>query len=136
MAQLPPSEPLAVFQQFIARPNETIVLKERVMSLSGDSFSIKTTAGRPLMQVKAKKLSAHERKTVTDMRGNHLFTIRKKTFTVGSGTFYAEDPQGHKFFTLKGKWSGKKRPVDLHSATLLMQQKYSKAKTSELSKTR
>lgn len=105
MAQLPPSEPLAVFQQFIARQNESIELKERVLSLSGDSFSIKTTGGRPLMNVKGKTVSMSGRKIVTDMQGKHPFTIRKKTFNIGSGTYYAEDPQGNKFFVLKGKFS-------------------------------
>jgi uncharacterized protein YxjI len=107
MAQLPPSEPLGVFPQFIGRQTESIVLKERVMSLSGDSFSIKTTSGRPLMEVKGKTFSMSKRKMVTDMQGNHLFTLRKKAISFGTGTYYAEDPHGKKFFALKSKFSSK-----------------------------
>lgn len=100
---LPPSDPLAVFPRFIARQNESIVLKERVMSLPGDSFSIKTTAGRPLMQVKGKAFSASNQKMITDAQGNHLLTLRKKAFNVGPTTYYGEDPQRKKIFVLKGK---------------------------------
>src|SRR5947209_16553764 len=117
MAQLPRSEPLGVFPQFIAREAESIVLKERVMSFSGDSFSIKTTAGKSLMQVKGKNLSLSKRKMVTDMQGNHLFTLRKKGFPFG--TYFAEDPQGKRFFVLKGKFSGKADAANVHGAVLL-----------------
>jgi uncharacterized protein YxjI len=118
MAHLPPSEPLGLFNQFVARQDESIVLKERVMSFSGDSFSINTTSGKPLMQVQRKTFSMGGRKMLTDMGGNHIFTLRKKAFSLGTGTFYAEDPQGNKVFELKGRFSGMKR---MNTETLVSQ---------------
>ncbi len=88
------------------------------MSLSGDSFSIKTTDGRSLMEVKGKAFSMSGRKMVTDMRGNHLFTLRKKAFSLGTGTYYAQDPQEKKFFVIKWKFRSKKRVVELDQAHL------------------
>lgn len=74
------------------------------MSLSGDSFSIKTLAGRDILQVKGQTLSLSGRKMVMDMQGNHLFTIRKELFSWHK-TYYAEDPQGKRFFDVVGKFS-------------------------------
>lgn len=46
MAALPPvPAPVGVFPQFFAAGPETIVLKEKVLSLTGDSFSIKLANG-------------------------------------------------------------------------------------------
>lgn len=109
MAQLPPSEPLGLFEQFVAHQDESIVLKERVMSLSGDSFSIKTISGKPLMQVQGKTFSMSGRKMFTDMKGKHIFTLRRKAFSFGTGTYYAEDAQGDKIFEVKGRFSGIRR---------------------------
>lgn len=72
MALAPVPQPIGVFQQFIARQSETIVLKEKVLSLSGDSFSIKLANGTPLFQVQGSVLSLSGRKKVTDMAGNHM----------------------------------------------------------------
>lgn len=44
------------------------------------------------------------RKVVQDMAGNHLFTLRKKPFSIPS-VYHAEDAQGNTFFTVQGKWS-------------------------------
>jgi uncharacterized protein YxjI len=106
MAQpLPPAQqPLGIFQNYIARQSESLVLKERVLSLSGDSFSIKTLDGRDILQVKGEAFSLSKRKIVMDMQGNPMFTIRKHHFSFPS-TYYAEDPQGGKFFEVEGKFS-------------------------------
>jgi uncharacterized protein YxjI len=106
MAQpLPPAQQsLGIFQNYIARQSESLVLKERVLSLSGDSFSIKTLDGRDILQVKGEALSLSKRKIVMDMQGNPMFTIRKHHFSFPS-TYYAEDPQGNKFFEVEGKFS-------------------------------
>jgi hypothetical protein len=71
---------IALFPQFIAAQPETIVLKEKVMSLSGDSFSIKLANGTPILQVEGTVLSLSGKKKVTDIQGKHLFTIGKNTF--------------------------------------------------------
>ncbi|KAI8626349.1 DUF567-domain-containing protein [Xylariaceae sp. FL1651] len=96
--------PIGLFQQFIARQSESLVLKEKVLSLSGDSFDIKTISGQPILQVKGETLSLSGRKHVSDMNGNVLFTIRKKLIALHA-TFYAEDPNGNVIFEVKGKFS-------------------------------
>ena len=103
LAPLP--TPIALFPQFIARQTETLVLKEKVLSLSGDSFSIKTYPGQqPVLSVSGNAFSLSGRKTVTDMSGNPLFQIRKQHLKVPR-TFYAENLEGQKIFEVVGKWS-------------------------------
>ncbi|KAF1919063.1 tubby C-terminal-like domain-containing protein [Ampelomyces quisqualis] len=81
MAALPPvPQPIALFPQFIAQGPETIVLREKVMSLSGDSFEIKLASGSPILQVEGNVMSISGKKKVRDMQGNHLFTIAKEHF--------------------------------------------------------
>ena len=101
--QLPPfPKQIGLFPAYYAQQSETMVLKEKVMSLSGDSFDIKTIDGRPLFQVKGEVFSLSGRKNVNDMNGNHLFTIRKKHLALRS-TYYAEDPQGREIFEVVSK---------------------------------
>jgi uncharacterized protein YxjI len=75
------------------------------MSFSGDSFHIELyPSNQPLLQVRGTAFSISGRKSVQDMSGRHLFTIRKQTFSIPS-TYYAEDPEGKRFFEVQGKWS-------------------------------
>jgi uncharacterized protein YxjI len=105
-AQLVPlPSPIALFQQFVARQTETLILKEKVLSLSGDSFSIKTHPGQqPVFSVAGDAFSLSGRKTVTDISGTPLFQIRKQHFKIPA-TYYAENLQGQKIFEVQGKWS-------------------------------
>jgi uncharacterized protein YxjI len=103
MALRPAPQPIGVFQQFIAQQPETIVLKEKVLSLTGDSFSIKLANGTPLFQVEGKMMSISGRKKVTDMAGNHLFDICKEHFHIHT-TFAIKDPQDQKIMEVKSKF--------------------------------
>lgn len=94
---------LGIFPDFIARQPEPLVLKERIMSLSGNTFSIKTVDGRAVVQVTGKYFSLSGRKDVLDMQGNLLFTIRRDYFSM-HGRFYGEDPSGKCLFEVKGKF--------------------------------
>ncbi|KAI1495473.1 DUF567-domain-containing protein [Biscogniauxia marginata] len=96
--------PMGVFTPYIARQSETLVLKEKILSLSGDSFDVKTVDGRPIFKVEGSTLSLSSRKRILDTHGNHLFTIRKRLIALHS-TYYAEDPKGNQVFELKGKFS-------------------------------
>ncbi|KAI1323749.1 DUF567-domain-containing protein [Xylariaceae sp. FL0255] len=100
----PLSQPVGLFPQFTARQPETLVLKEKILSLSGDSFDIKLLNGQPIFQVKGETFSLSGRKHLSDMAGNVLFTIRKKLIALHA-TFYAEDPNGNVLFEVKGKFS-------------------------------
>jgi uncharacterized protein YxjI len=114
---LPPlPTPIAIFPQFIARQTETLKLREKILSLSGDSFSIATHPGnQPVLSVAGTAFSLSGRKTVSDMSGTPLFQIRKQHFSFPA-TYYAEDPEGRKFFEVEGKFSfGSSKAVGLFS---------------------
>ncbi|KEZ42486.1 hypothetical protein SAPIO_CDS5696 [Scedosporium apiospermum] len=88
----PAPQPIGLFDTFTARQTEVLVIDEKLLSLSGDSFDIRLANGMPLLKVKGSVLSLSGRKDVTDMLGNHMFTISKKilslhaTFAVTNGT--------------------------------------------------
>jgi len=106
MASLAPvPQPIALFPQFIAQAPETLVLKEHVLSLSGDSFSIKLANGTPILQVEGKVMSISNRKKVRDMQGNDLFSIVKEHLHIHA-TYVVESPNGQKLCEVK---SGFKR---------------------------
>jgi len=103
--QLPPApKPVAIIDQFIARQTETLALKEKVLSLSGDSFDVKLANGQPIFQIKSKHMSISGRKSVLDMAGHHLFDIVKEHLHIHT-TFAAEDPQGKKVLEVKSNFS-------------------------------
>ncbi|KAF2807588.1 uncharacterized protein BDZ99DRAFT_464522 [Mytilinidion resinicola] len=104
MALPPLREKIGFFPQHIAGGTETLVLKEHVMSLSGDSFSIKTADGRPVFQVKGDVLSLSGRKHLMDEKGEPIFDIRKEHLTFHT-TYYCEDPSGKKIFEVGSKFS-------------------------------
>ena len=104
MAQLPPApHPIGLFEHMIARQTETLVLKEKIMSLTGDSFDIKLANGQPIMRVKGKVMSISGRKSVFDMHDNHLFDVCKEHFHLHS-TYVCEDPQQKKFLEVKSSF--------------------------------
>jgi uncharacterized protein YxjI len=91
---------IGVFPQFFARRSETIVLKEKVLSLSGDDFHVKLADGTPLLRVEGQVMSISDRKRVYDERDNHLFDIVKGHFHVHT-TYWLEDPEGNEFMKVK-----------------------------------
>ncbi|KAI0198888.1 DUF567-domain-containing protein [Astrocystis sublimbata] len=105
MAQIAPyPQQIGLFAQFIARQPEALVLKEKVMSLSGDSFDIKLANGQPVFQVKGETFSLSNRQHFCDMSGTELFVIRKKLIALHT-TYYAEDANGNALFEVKSKFN-------------------------------
>jgi uncharacterized protein YxjI len=101
MAALAPvPHPIALFPAFIANQPETLVLKEHVLSLSGDSFSITLANGTPILSVEGKVMSISGRKKVSDMQGNHLFSIVKEHFHIHA-TYVVESAAGEKLVEVK-----------------------------------
>jgi uncharacterized protein YxjI len=96
-------QPIGVFPQFFAAGPETLVLKEKVMSLTGDSFSIKLANGTPIVKVEGKVMSISGRKKMLDMQGNHLCSIVKEHFHIHS-TYAVEDPAGGKIMEVKSSF--------------------------------
>jgi uncharacterized protein YxjI len=67
----------------------TLQIKEKILSLSGDDFTIATTTGIPVCKCKGKVFSVHGTKAFTDMQGNELFTLKKKMLAI-SKSFVCE----------------------------------------------
>ncbi|KAL0930027.1 uncharacterized protein CTRU02_214847 [Colletotrichum truncatum] len=96
----PATNAVSIFPHFTARQSETLVLKEKMFSLTGDSFDIKLMSGQPLLRVEGKAMSFSGRKSVYDMSGNHLFDIVKEHMHLHT-TYAAVDPQGQKLMEVK-----------------------------------
>jgi hypothetical protein len=92
--------PIGIFPQFFAAGPETIVLKEKVLSWSGDDFHIKLANGTPILRVEGKVWSVGGRKKVYDMQGNHLFDIIKELFHLHT-TFALEDAKRQKIMEVR-----------------------------------
>lgn len=102
---LPPvRQPIAIFDQFTARQTEVLAIKEKVMSLTGDSFDVKLANGQPVFKVKGKMMSVSGRKSVTDTSDNHLFDLVKEHLHLHT-TFAAESPDGKKLLEVKSGFS-------------------------------
>ncbi|KAI2463819.1 DUF567-domain-containing protein [Annulohypoxylon bovei var. microspora] len=102
--QLAPfSRPIGIFAPFIAKQSETLVIKEKVLSLSGNSFDITLPNGQPIFKVKGESFSLSNRMNVMDVSGNLLFCIRKKHLSIHT-TFYAEGANGQEIFEVQSKF--------------------------------
>ncbi|KAJ0418956.1 tubby C-terminal-like domain-containing protein [Aspergillus carlsbadensis] len=100
----PVSQPVALFEQFITRDRpQTMVLKERILSLSGDSFEIKLDNGAPLVKVNGAFFSLSGRKRVEDLNGNHLYDLRKEHMHLLHPTCVMEGPSGKKLCEVKSR---------------------------------
>jgi len=102
----PAPQPIGVWNQFIARQSETLILREKVLSLSGDSFDITLQNGQPILKVQGKVMSISGRKSVYDMAGNHLFDIVKELLHIHA-TYAAIDPSGRKLLEVKSSFARK-----------------------------
>lgn len=103
-ALAPMQTALGVFPQFCVPRQETLILKEKVFSLSGDSFSIKDTNGAVVVNCAGKTFSISDRKEFTAPDGKPLFTLKTKLLAIHK-TFTGEAPDGTLLFTVKGKFS-------------------------------
>ena len=92
--------PIGIFPQFFTRGSETIVLKEKVLSFTGDDFHIKLANGMPLLRVEGQMMSISDRKRVYDEYDNHLFDIVKGHFHIHA-TYWLEDPEGNEIMKVQ-----------------------------------
>ncbi|KAF6829110.1 tubby C-terminal domain-containing protein [Colletotrichum plurivorum] len=100
----PAKNAVGIFPQLTAQQTETLVLKEKILSLTGDSFDIKLANGQPILRVQGKVMSISGRKSVFDMAGNHLFDIVKEHLHLHT-TFAAIDPQDRKILEVKSSFA-------------------------------
>jgi uncharacterized protein YxjI len=124
-AAAPPVAPIGIFPQFVAQNYEQLVIKEKVFSLSGDSFTVKTVDGREILQVQGDVISLSGRKHVFDMQGVPLFDLRKQLIAFHA-TYFCENPNGERFFDVKSKFSSRflvfVRSFDLNPDCLVSRQ--------------
>jgi uncharacterized protein YxjI len=104
----PVVEPIAIFDQFVSQEPQTIVLKEKVLSVSGDSFEIKLANGQPFLKVHGAWISISGRKKVEDANGNHLFDIVKELLHIHT-TYAIEDTHRKKICEVKSNLRRKYR---------------------------
>lgn len=110
MSQLQPINPaIGCFAQFTNPNQETkLIIKEKVMSITGDAFDIKLDPqnGQPPHPVfKVDPSWITSRKSFHDVNGNHLFDVKKEHFHLVHNYFKAVDPNGTKFFEVKSGFS-------------------------------
>ena len=93
MAALPPlPQPTGIFTQFITRQTEAIIVDEKGLSLSGDSYRVNLANGAPVLKVQGNFLSMRGRKQVFDLKNNHLFTVRKRASSLLHERYLAQSP--------------------------------------------
>jgi len=109
---LPPVHPALGVNATYCLPKETtLVMKEKVWSLSGDTFHITDENGVEVVRCQGTTFSLSDRKEFQDSQGRPLFSLRNKLIAIHK-TFYAEAPDGKILFEVKNKFSiGKAKMV-------------------------
>ena len=82
----------------------TLVMREKVWSLSGDTFHIVDSNNHEVLQCRGQAMSLSDRKEFADNAGRPLFSLRTRHFTIHK-SFYAEAADGTELFEVKGKFS-------------------------------
>ncbi|KAG5747934.1 hypothetical protein H9Q72_007500 [Fusarium xylarioides] len=91
---------IGIFPAYITNQTETLIVREKKASFSGDDFEVLHVNGLPILKVEGKVMSVSGRKMVSDMRCNHLFTIVKEHFHIHT-TYAVEDPLGRKLVDVR-----------------------------------
>lgn len=102
----PLGQPVGIFNDFIFPRQQEIVVDEKGLSLTGDSFRVSLIDGTPLLKVQGKFFSMRQRKAVYDMSDRHLFTIRSKASAFLRVVYWIEDPADK--FIMEVKFSASK----------------------------
>jgi uncharacterized protein YxjI len=79
-------------------------MREKVWSLSGDTFHIVDEKNHEVLQCRGQTMSLSDRKEFADNAGRPLFSLRTRHFTLHK-TFYAETADGRELFEVKSKFS-------------------------------
>ncbi|KAH7337025.1 tubby C-terminal-like domain-containing protein [Rhizoctonia solani] len=74
--------PLGVMPAYAQNYELTLKLREKRMSLSGDSFEITDPQGRPYFKMEGSALSFREKKTLKQADGRPIFNIQNKLLTI------------------------------------------------------
>lgn len=98
----PPLGPQPQNANFYHPREVTLAMREKVFSLTGDDFTVRTVDGVDVMKCKAKLVSIHGKKKFSDMQDNEIYTLGTKMLALHK-SFTAESPSGHGF-EIKGKF--------------------------------
>ncbi|OUM62293.1 hypothetical protein PIROE2DRAFT_44435 [Piromyces sp. E2] len=71
----PEKDVVAVDSKYVFDQPTELLLKEGLLSFSGDDFVIKDTSGKSYFKCTGKLMSIRDKKFITDMEGNPLFCI-------------------------------------------------------------
>lgn len=101
---LPPlPHALGVIPSFCVNGQKTLVMKEKVWTLTQDSFHIHDENNVEVLQCKAKLFSLHHQKYFYDMQGNELWSLKHKPLSIPR-QYYGEGPDGREVFHVQGHW--------------------------------
>lgn len=94
----PPLGPQPANAHIYSTTPQTLQMKEKVFSLTGDDFTVKTVEGLEICRCKGKMLSARDKKkfTLVDGPETELFTLKNKMLAL-SKSFHGDSPHGHDF---------------------------------------
>jgi uncharacterized protein YxjI len=93
--------PIGIFPQFLAQQSETLLMQEKIFSITGNDFLIKLANGNPILRVEAKGIKSFSgRKKMFDLQGTHLFDIVREKFHLHT-TFAVEDKEGGKIMEVR-----------------------------------
>ncbi|TVY33933.1 Protein LURP-one-related [Lachnellula occidentalis] len=106
-------------------------MKEKVWSLSGDTFHITDSAGHEVVQCRGQTFSLSDRKEFADTAGRPLFSLRTKLLSIHK-CFYAEAPGGEVLFEVKGKFSRIERERGMEGIIVLMMNENELVGTSKM----
>ncbi|KAK3116279.1 hypothetical protein LTR53_003531 [Teratosphaeriaceae sp. CCFEE 6253] len=109
--------PQPVSQHLYSPHQVTLIMREKVFSLSGDDFTIRTVDGLDVCKCKGKMVSARDSKKFTDTAGNELFTLKNKMLSIHK-SFKGDSPHGNDF-EVKGHFAlmGSKSSVHFKNAS-------------------
>ena len=100
----PISPALGINAAFCVPQQTVLCMKEKVWSLSGDTFHITDQAGVEVLQCRGTTFSLSDRKEFADAQGRPLFALRTKLLALHK-TFYGETADGKVLFECKAKFS-------------------------------
>ncbi|CEJ89885.1 hypothetical protein VHEMI05705 [[Torrubiella] hemipterigena] len=95
----PLSKTIYHYEEHVAKDQKALVISEKAFALlanNADGYDIKDVFGMPMYKIKGKSMTATERKSVLDNKGEMLLEMYKD-----GNDYIAEDFMGDKFMTIK-----------------------------------
>lgn len=114
----PPLGPQPPSPHLYSPEQSTLIMKEKVFSLSGDDFTVRTVSGLDVCRCKGHVMSVRDSKKFTDVNGNELFTLKNKMLSIHK-SFKGDAPNGSAHdFEVKGHFAlmGSKSSVHFKNA--------------------